>query len=122
MLNNKPELRRGLAMVLAAGSLLSASQTAGAGTIANGAWAPTGCGAQPVAPVLDLKNIETYNSSVEAVNVYRKAIKAYLDCAVGEGNSDIQAIRKSAGAAQQQARDDNERIASDIKAADAKFR
>jgi hypothetical protein len=92
-----------------------------AGTIAGGSWSPAGCGIKPVAPKLDLRDPDAYNKSTEGVNGYRLAIRAYLDCAVKEANGDIQSITKSAAALQQAAREADDAIVADVKAADKKF-
>lgn len=109
------------ALLLATFSLATA-MSAQAGTLANGTWSPSGCGAKPVAPPLDLKDPDAFNRSVASVNTYRQAITPYLNCLLQEGNADIQTITKSAAAAQQAAKDANEKIQADVKAADEKFK
>jgi hypothetical protein len=101
---------------------LAAFTAAQAGALANGAWAPANCGTKPVAPQLDLKNPDAFNRSVVSVNAYRQSIRPYLDCLVQEGNADIQAISKSVTAAQQAAKETNDKIQADVKAADEKFK
>ncbi|MGH6648504.1 hypothetical protein [Aquabacterium sp.] len=103
-------------------TLLLASLSAEAGTLYGGTWVPTGCGAKPAAPQLDLKDPDAFNRSVSGVNTYRQAIRTYLDCLVQEANADIQTVTKSASAAQQAAKDANDKIQADVKAADEKFK
>lgn len=104
-------------------SFLMFLATAGAqaGTVASGSWSPAGCGAKPEAPSLDLRNPDAYNKSVEGVNAYRKDIRTYLNCLTQEANADIQAVTRAANAAQQAAREADDKILADVKAADAKF-
>lgn len=101
---------------------LAMSAGAHAGTISASTWSPSGCGAKPVTPVLDLKDPDSFNRSVVGVNSYRQAIRPYIDCLVQEANADIQAVTKSATAAQQAVREANEKIQADVKAADEKFK
>jgi len=107
----------GLAALL---SMFAAS--AQAGVIAAGQWTPNGCGPKPVAPVLDLSSPDAYNKSVDGVNGYRQAIRPYLDCLLKEANADIAAVTKSANAAQVAAKEANDKITADVKAADEKFK
>lgn len=94
---------------------------AAAGTLANGGWTPSACGAEPAAVRLDLGNPDAYNRSVEKANDYRKSAGVYLDCLVKEANGDIQLITQSAKAAQQAAREADAKILEDAKTADKKF-
>lgn len=95
-----------------------------AGRIDNGTWSHA-CGARPAAVSLDLRNADAFNKSVGAVNGYRQAQRAWLDCLQKEGNADIQATSQLIGqyinGEVQAAKDINDRIAADAKAADAKF-
>lgn len=93
-----------------------------AGTVTEGVWAPTTCGPKPEAPALDLKSADDYNRSVSGVNAYRQNIRTYVDCVIKEANGDIQAVTKAATATQKAAREANEKIAADVKAADEKFK
>ena len=77
---------------------------------------------RPTAPTRDLKDTDAYNRSVEGVNAYRQAIRGYIDCLVKEANADIASVTRSANAARQAAVDANEKIASDVKAANEKFK
>lgn len=96
--------------------------SAQAGTVSAGQWAPTGCGAKPVAPTLDLSSADAYNKSVDGVNAYRQAIRPYLDCLVKEANADIGIISKSATVAQVSAKEANDKIQADVKAAEEKLK
>ena len=100
-------------------TLLAAN--ASAGTLAAGNWSPAACGAAPEAAQLDLSSLEAYNRSVDKVNTYHKSMEAYLACMVGEANSDIQLITKTANDAQQAAQRDNEKLIEDAKEAKQKF-
>lgn len=93
-----------------------------AGTIAQGSWTPLSCGEKPLAPSLNLSDIDAYNKSVAAVNAYRQALRVYIDCLTNEANADIKAITRSAAATQQEAVAANAKILADVKAADEKFK
>ncbi|RZL10940.1 MAG: hypothetical protein EOP40_04550 [Rubrivivax sp.] len=108
--------------LMAAACTLLLATAAHAGTVTDGQWTPSGCGAAPQAPQLDLSNADRYNRGVEAVNTYRQAIRPYLDCVVKEANGDIQVIGQSATAAQQAAKVANEKIQADVKTAQEKFK
>ena len=101
---------------------LTLVHAAQAGTVSNGLWTPGNCGARPEAPSLNLKNVDTFNASTDAVNNYRVAINTYLNCLVKEANADIQAVSASTKAAQQAAREANDKIEADVKAANEKFK
>lgn len=98
-----------------------AATGAHAGNLANGGWTPSKCGAAPAEFKLDLSNPDAFNVSVEGVNAYRQASLTYVDCLAQEANADIQAITKSAKAAQQAALDADAKIKADVQAADKKF-
>ncbi|WP_079436575.1 hypothetical protein [Zoogloea sp. LCSB751] len=116
-------MTRKLTLVLATAAL-SASLTAHAGKIDNGSWTHA-CGPRPAEVNLDLKNPDAFNKSVGAVNTYRQAQRAWLDCLQKEGNADIQAtsqvISQFINAEAQTAKQINDKIAADAKTADAKF-
>lgn len=107
-------------------TLLTASATlpALAGRIDNGTWTHA-CGPRPAAVSLDLKNADAFNKSVGTVNAYRQAQRAWLDCLQQEGNADIKAtselISQTINGEAQAAREANDKIAADARAADSKF-
>jgi hypothetical protein len=103
-------------------TLALATLSAQAGTVTNGAWSPTGCGAKPEVAALNLKDEDAYNKSIDGVTAYRKAIQAYVTCQAQEANADIAAISKSANAVQTAAKEANEKIQADVKAAEQKFK
>jgi hypothetical protein len=95
--------------------------SAKAGTLANGDWTPSKCGAAPAEIKLNLKDPDAFNLSIEGVTAYRQASLTYVDCLAQEANADIQTITKAAKAAQQAALDADAKIKADVKAADQKF-
>lgn len=103
---------------------LAATLPAHAGRIDNGTWTHA-CGPRPAVVSLDLKNADAFNKSVGAVNTYRQTQRAWLDCLQKEGNADITAtsdlISQTINGEAQAAREANEKIAADAKAADSKF-
>lgn len=110
---------------LAAAGVLICSVSAYAGTVDGSAWVH-GCGPRPDAVSLDLKNVDAYNKSIGAVNAYRQAQRGWLECIQNEGNADIrrtsQVISEYVNAEAKAAREANERLAADAKAAEAKFK
>lgn len=119
-----PRLTAHLTASLAATLALLAALPAHAGKVEAGAWTHS-CGPRPTAVSLDLRNPDAFNKSVGAVNAYRQAQRAWLDCLQNEGNADIKAtsqlISQYINGEAQAAKDANDKIAADAKAADAKF-
>ncbi|MDO9596532.1 MAG: hypothetical protein Q7J47_02305 [Azoarcus sp.] len=105
----------------AAAFIVSFSATAQAGALTEGQWTASRCGPKPAVAALDLSDPDAYNKSVGAVDTYRRSIRTYLDCLVQEGNADIQSISNAIKLEQQAAATANEKILTDVKAADAKF-
>jgi len=101
-------------------AVLTAS-TAQAGVLADGLWTQSRCGVKPVSPVLDLRNPDAYNKSVEKVGEYQKQINLYLDCVVAEANVDIKQISKAVTDEQLAARAAQEKLIADSKLANEKF-
>lgn len=101
---------------------LFAVAAAHAGTVADGSWKSAQCGTRPPLAKLDLSDADAYNASIGAVDTYRHAIRAYLDCLAKEGNADIQAIAASIKAEQQAATAADDAILADVKAADERFK
>lgn len=103
---------------------LVATLPAHAGKIDNGNWTHA-CGPRPAEVSLDLKNPDAFNKSVGAANTYRQTQRTWLDCLQKEGNTDIQTtsqiISQFINAEAQAARQINDKIAADAKAAEAKF-
>jgi len=48
-----------------------------AGTITNGVWLPSGCGTEPVVPVIDQNSVDAYNQSVKAINDWQQKANTY---------------------------------------------
>lgn len=70
--------------------------TASAGTLENGKWSASGCGAMPGAPVVESSSIDAFNKSIGKINDWQKQIQTYHDCMVKEANADSAAINKAA--------------------------
>ncbi|MBS0348780.1 MAG: hypothetical protein JSR69_20215 [Proteobacteria bacterium] len=116
-------MTRQLTLILATAGL-AVTLPAHAGKIDNGSWTHA-CGPRPAEVSLDLKNPDAFNKSVGTVNTYRQTQRAWLDCLQKEGNTDIQAtsqiISQFINAEAQAAKQANDKIAADAKAAEAKF-
>ncbi len=92
-----------------------------AGTIANGTWTPTGCGAEPKVPVIEHDNIDAYNKSVRAINDWQQKANDYNSCLIKEANSDNTLIANSANDEQARLRASMEKIQAETAAAKAKL-
>lgn len=92
-----------------------------AGTIANGAWSPSGCGAEPVVPVIDQSSVDAYNQSVKAINDWQQKAHAYNGCLIKEANADNSLIANSANDEQARLRAAIEKIQTETTAAKAKL-
>lgn len=62
------------------------------------AWAPTGCGAEPERPKLDLKDQTEYNKSVDAVTAYEEKAKDWDTCMMKEANAAMARVSDEAKA------------------------
>ena len=68
-----------------------------AGTIADGKWSPSGCGAAPGDPPRIVGTSgEAYDKSVAAGHDYAKAAETYSNCMIAEGEVDGRNIEASA--------------------------
>jgi hypothetical protein len=66
---------------------------ANAGTIANGAWAPSTCGSDPgPRPEFNTKNADGFNKSVKDATAWQEKSKTFTECMVNEGKADQNAI------------------------------
>ncbi|TAN70312.1 MAG: hypothetical protein EPN17_06020 [Methylobacter sp.] len=90
-----------------------------AGTLTNGVWAPSGCGTEPMVPVIDQANVDTYNQSVKAVNDWQQKANTYNGCLVNEANTDNALIANTANEEQTRLRTAIEKIQADTTAARA---
>ena len=92
-----------------------------AGTLAGGAWTPTGCGEEPIAPTLNISSAETFSESLKWVKLYETKIKTYNDCFIKEANADNQAINDTAKAEQARVNAAFDKYNADSKTAQARF-
>jgi hypothetical protein len=92
-----------------------------AGTISNGVWLPSACGAEPSPPVFKQKSIEEYNDSVKLINEWQLKANAYNNCLIKEANIDNALIAKSANEQQSKLRLAFDNIKSFTDAAKAKL-
>lgn len=76
--------------------LMALENTAIAGSLANNAWQPTGCGSKPSVPVVDGSSVEAFNKSVVDINNWQQQAKAYFECLIKEANTDNNTIAESA--------------------------
>lgn len=92
-----------------------------AGTIANGTWTPTGCGAEPKVPLIEHDNIDAYNKSVRAINDWQQKANDYNSCLIKEANADNTLIANSANDEQARLRATIEKIQAETASAKAKL-
>lgn len=92
-----------------------------AGTISNGAWSPSACGAEPEIPVVEQDSIETYNQSIKTINDWQQKANAYNACVINEANADNALIAKMATEQQNKFRAAAEKIKTATDAAKAKL-
>ncbi|MGZ8184463.1 MAG: hypothetical protein ACXWT1_21170 [Methylobacter sp.] len=92
-----------------------------AGTIANGTWLPSGCGAEPVVPVIDQSSVDAYNQSVKAINDWQQQATAYNACLIKEANADNALTANSANDEQARLKAAIAKIQAETAAAKAKL-
>jgi hypothetical protein len=83
-----------LTRILMAGAIATMSfGAAQAGTITNGVWTPSGCGADPgPAPEMNGKSQSTYTASAKEFQAWQDKAKAYVTCLSAEAKTDQAAI------------------------------
>jgi hypothetical protein len=102
--------------------IMLATVSAGtAGTITNGTWSPSGCGTEPVVPVVEQGSVDAYNKSVKAINEWQQKANTYNTCLINEANADNALIANTANEAQSRLRAAIEKIKTDTDAAKAKL-
>ena len=102
--------------------IMVATLSAGtAGTITNGAWSPSGCGTEPIVPVIEQSNVDAYNKSVKAINEWQQKTNAYNTCLINEANADNALIVKTAQEEQRRFHAAIQKIQIDTDAAKAKL-
>ena len=101
--------------------MIMTASVAMAGTLINGAWAPTGCGIEPVAPVVEQSSVDAYNKSVKAINEWQQKTNAYNTCLINEANADNALIVKTAQEGQSRFHAVVQKIKTDTDAAKAKL-
>ena len=92
-----------------------------AGTITNGTWSPSGCGTEPVVPVIDDTSVDAYNQSVKAINDWQQKATIYNDCLINEANADNLLIANFANDEQARLKAAIEKIQADTTAAKTKL-
>ena len=82
------------------GFFMQFSGMAQAGSLNNGEWKTTTCGEKPVPPQVDVRDIDAYNKSVTAINLWQQQSATYLGCQVKEANEDSKTISDKANGEQ----------------------
>lgn len=94
---------------------------ANAGTLNNGNWSPSGCGAMPETPNVNASSVDTLNQSIAAVNDWQKQLQTYDECMIKEANADAAAISNAANAQQVRYREASAKITAELAAGRDKF-
>jgi hypothetical protein len=92
-----------------------------AGIITNGAWSPSGCGTEPVVPVIEQSSVDAYNQSVKLINEWQQKANTYNTCLINEANADNALIAKMANEEQSRLRVAIEKIKTETMVAKAKL-
>ena len=87
---------------------------ANAGTLNDGSWSPSGCGAMPEAPNVNSNNVDSLNRSITAVNDWQKQLQTYDECIIREANADTAAISSAANAQQVRYREVSAKINAEL--------
>lgn len=101
-------------------SLTLAINIAHAGSLMNGQWQSANCGQKPSAPAINTKSVGDFNQSVKGINTWQAKAQEYYNCVVKEANVDNQVIATSANAAQQEFKNEVNRIQKEADAGKAK--
>jgi hypothetical protein len=97
--------------------------TAQAGTLTNGAWAPTGCGANPGAPpAFDGHSQASYTKSTKDFQPWQDKAKTYEQCASEEAKADQNAVVDGVNKAIQAINDASKNYVDQANAAMEKFK
>lgn len=91
------------------------------GIITNGTWSPSGCGTEPVVPVIEQSSVDAYNQSVKAINEWQQKANTYNTCLINEANADNAIIAKMANEEQSRLRAAIEKIKTETAVAKAKL-
>ncbi len=104
-----------------AATLMLAAVSSTAGIITNGAWLPSGCGAEPSVPVIDQGSVDAYNQSIKAINDWQQKTNAYNGCLIKEANADNTLIANAANDEQARLKASIGKIQAETAAAKAKL-
>jgi hypothetical protein len=108
-------------VLLAVPVALAATFAVNAGTLNNGSWSPSGCGAMPEAPAVNSSSADTINKSIAAVNDWQKQLQTYDECMIREANADTASIANSANAQQTRYREASKKINAELTTGREKF-
>lgn len=94
---------------------------ANAGSLNNGEWTPSSCGEEPAAPVVDDRDVDEFNKSVNAINDRQQQAKTYYGCLIEEANKDNGVIADKANREQLDYKKSFETISASVDAAKKKL-
>jgi hypothetical protein len=106
--------------LLAAGIILSTA-AAQAGTLTNGVWTPSSCGAEPVAPTMDMSSEKAFNASLNTEEDYEKKNSDYVNCVIKEATTDQNAVASAANAIRQKRQTETDKVKADVDTGITKF-
>ena len=80
----------------------------------------SGCGTEPVPPVIEQGSVEAYNKSVMAINEWQQKVNSYNTSLINEADTDNALVANTANGEQSRLRVAIEKIKTDTDAAKAK--
>ena len=96
---------------------ISQASVVKAGTVTDGVWSPSNCGAEPIIPVIKQATVEDYNKSITAINKWQLKANSFTNCLINEANADNALIAKTANEQQSRFRLAVDKIKSNTDAA-----
>jgi hypothetical protein len=96
------------------------SLNAQAGNLMNGQWQAANCGQKPPSPTINTKSVDAFNQSIKDINAWQAKAQEYYNCIVKEANIDNQIIATTANSAQDEFKNEVNRIQKEAEAGKAK--
>ncbi|MBK8816151.1 MAG: hypothetical protein IPN42_11945 [Methylococcaceae bacterium] len=91
-----------------------------AGNLMNGQWQAANCGQKPPSPTINTKSVDAFNQSIKDINAWQAKAQEYYNCIVKEANIDNQIIATTANSAQDEFKNEVNRIQKEAEAGKAK--
>lgn len=91
-----------------------------AGSLSNGQWQTANCGQKSPPPPFNTHSADDYNKSLKEVMAWQTKTQEYYSCLIKEANADNEIISKSANAAQNEFRNQVNKLQKDAELAKTK--